>query len=62
MTRLHRVQNSVWAGDMTKLGWEDLRRDLQEIRSGAQVQAWIFLASPEIHRFGSQGDQLSTFV
>jgi hypothetical protein len=62
VTRLHRIQNSVWAGEMTRIDWQDLDRALREHAGSARVQAWLFQAPPQVHRYGDQDDQESIFV
>lgn len=62
MTRLHRIQNSVWAGDMGRTDWQDLHRALQEQAGPARIQAWLFHAPPEIQRYGTQDDEQTIFL
>jgi CRISPR/Cas system-associated endoribonuclease Cas2 len=62
VTRLHRIQNSVWAGEMTRTDWQDLDRSLKAHAGSARIQAWIFPSHPEVHHYGSQNDRESIFV
>lgn len=62
MTRLHRIQNSVWAGDMTRTDWQDLHRALQDHAGPARIQAWLFPTPPQTHRYGTQDDQQTIFL
>lgn len=62
MTRLHRVQNSVWAGTLTLIEWKDLDRQLHENAGSSKVQAWIFRNPPDVRHYGGQADQESVFL
>ncbi|MGQ0535629.1 MAG: CRISPR-associated endonuclease Cas2 [Methanobacteriota archaeon] len=62
MPQLHWLQNSVFAGELTKTAAEDLYRRLEENTKSARVTFWMFDRVPEVRQIGAQEDRESIFL
>lgn len=60
--RLHWIQNSVFAGELTMTAAEDLFDELGNIVDRARINFWLFERKPETRRIGDQDDEESMFV
>jgi len=61
MPKLHWVQNSVFAGELTRVAAEDLLEKLRDTAQDARVTFWIFDRPPEVNQIGKQEDRESIF-
>lgn len=61
-TQLHWIQNSVYAGEMTKTAAVDLYDALEDEVEGARVTFWMFDRKPDTRLIGGQDDEESMFV
>lgn len=61
-TQLHWIQNSVFAGEMTRTAAKDLRDHLQEHIESARITMWVYDRQPERWLLGHQEDEESMFV
>lgn len=61
-TRLHWIQNSVFAGELTMTAADDLFDELENIANEARINFWLFERKPETRRIGEQDDEESMFV
>jgi CRISPR-associated protein Cas2 len=62
MPRLHWIQNSVFAGEMTRRAAEYLIRAIEAQVHRARVTFWLFDRRPKTHRMGTQDDRESIFL
>ncbi len=62
MPQLHWVQNSVFAGELTRTAARDLHDSLKEKIETAKITLWLFDRKPEIYNLGEQDDQESIFL
>lgn len=60
--QLHRVQNSVFAGELTRIESDALVRRLDDLAGEARIQIWISHHLPIIHHVGAQQDAESSFL
>ena len=62
MPKLHWIQNSVFAGELTRTAADDLFDTLKEQVKDARVVFWLFDRAPELRRLGAQDDRESVFL
>jgi CRISPR/Cas system-associated endoribonuclease Cas2 len=62
MPRLHWIQASVFAGELTKVAAEDLYRSLEQSVKNARVAFWLFDRPPDVRQIGAQEDRESVFL
>lgn len=60
--QLHWIQQSVFAGGLTKTAAEDLFDQLQETVNEARVTFWMFDRKPDTRHIGEQEDEESIFL
>jgi CRISPR/Cas system-associated endoribonuclease Cas2 len=61
MPRLHWIQNSVFAGELTQVAAVDLRNALTSSVKKSKVGVWLFDRKPEVFNMGAQDDGESIF-
>lgn len=61
-TQLHWIQNSVYAGELTKTAAEDLFDELDDVTDEARINFWMFERKPDTRLIGAQDDEESMFV
>lgn len=61
-TQLHWIQQSVFAGELTKTTAEDLSSQLEETVDEARVTFWLFDRKPDTRHIGQQEDEESIFL
>jgi CRISPR-associated protein Cas2 len=61
-TQLHWIQQSVFAGEVTKTTAEDLFSELQSLVDGARVTLWMLDRKPDTRHIGQQEDEESIFL
>jgi CRISPR/Cas system-associated endoribonuclease Cas2 len=62
MPRLHWIQASVFAGELTKTAADDLFQNLESVAKAARVMYWVFDRPPQTKFIGAQEDQESFFL
>lgn len=60
--KLHWIQNSVFAGELTRTAAEDLYEGLLGVAESARVTFWLFDRPPEVRHLGAQDDRESVFL
>lgn len=60
--QLHRIQNSVFAGEMTNVEIDRLHNSLANIVVEARVHIWRCDRPPHMHDLGRQEDKESPFI
>lgn len=61
-TELHWIQQSVFAGELTRTAANDLRHRLEDRIDEARVTMWLCDRQPERWLLGHQEDEESMFV
>jgi len=61
-TQLHWIQQSVFAGEVTKTTAEDIFSELQALVDDARVTFWMFDRKPDTRHVGEQEDEESIFL
>lgn len=61
-TQLHWIQQSVFAGELTKTAAEDLFDQLEEVANEARVTFWMLDRKPDTRHIGEQQDEESIFL
>lgn len=61
-TQLHWIQQSVFAGELTKTSAEDLFERLEDVVDEARVTFWMFERKPDTRHIGDQDDEESIFL
>ena len=62
LPHLNWVQNSVFAGELTRTVALELRDALKEKTENAKITMWLIDRKPEVFHIGSQEDQESIFL
>lgn len=62
MTKLHWIQNSVFAGELTRTASEDLFERLKASVQNARITFWMCDRPPEARFLGTQEDRESVFL
>ncbi len=62
MPRLHWIQSSVFAGELTRVAAKDLHDSLVKQTIDAKITCWIFDRKPETFQIGVQDDRESIFL
>ena len=62
MPSLHWIQNSVFAGELTRVAAEDLFDRLKAAAEHARIKFWMFDRPPEARELGTQDDRESIFL
>ncbi|MBU4032779.1 MAG: CRISPR-associated endonuclease Cas2 [Candidatus Thermoplasmatota archaeon] len=62
MRRLHWIQNSVFAGEVTQVAAKDLRDSLTKFVQESKVTFWMFDRKPDTFQIGTQDDEESIFM
>jgi CRISPR/Cas system-associated endoribonuclease Cas2 len=60
--QIHWIQQSVFAGEVTKTAAEDLFDRLEQVVEDARVTFWMFERKPETRHIGEQDDEESIFL
>ncbi len=60
--QLHWIQNSVFAGKITRTAAMDIYHELEEVVEHGRVTFWMFDRKPETHLLGRQADEESMFI
>jgi CRISPR-associated protein Cas2 len=59
---LHWIQNSVFAGELTRVTAEDIYDQLERTADDARVTFWLIDREPDIRHVGEQDDEESMFI
>lgn len=62
MPKLHWMQNSVFAGELTQVSAKDLMKILTDYVRTSKVTFWLFDRKPEVFHIGTQDDGESMFL
>jgi len=62
MPHLHWIQASVFCGELTRTGAEDLFHALEASVKNARVSFWLLDQPPEVRYLGAQQDRESIFL
>lgn len=62
MPKLHWIQNSVFAGELTQVAAKDLKETLSKSIEESKVMFWLFDKKPEVFHIGVQDDSESIFL
>ena len=62
MPRLHWIQNSVFAGELTQVGAKDLQTSLSKYVQKSKITFWMYDRKPETFHIGTQEDGESIFM
>lgn len=60
--QLHWIQNSVFAGELTRTAAMDLLHQLEDNIEEARVTFWVYDRKPETWNIGAQEDEESIFL
>ena len=62
MPQLHWIQNSVFAGELTRVAAKDLHDSLKTRIDEAKITFWLFDKKPTTFQIGEQDDRESIFL